>query len=412
MGRRKNFNYSPGQLSLFDSSVCGKEDTSSASSPTPLLHSQVKQSSGIVQESATTYKVSTKVDSYFQAATGMEQITQIPVYVGITFNECQGMREVKQRWKINPVPSKVVFDCRATELANEYACEARLTELLEPEEIYLQETYLRGGGGLLNIGVFVNLLRCYGTLHKWSRDMHKATGTKPIIDFEFIPPDVNTPVGQLWKVLGMHGLTQKTPKNEWIDVMDFQSRIVTPLLMVNQSNRKDIFVYVHEWLDFISARIGNKIQYKLWQLVYEVVSNLIHHGHRGVFGISIWPDGHIEIIWSNPIDHLSDWWPPDDTAVGLAKSLLNNQGGGMPYIYDLLYLYQGVLIINWKTHHLIFRPSGKNDEEEKNLSHKPLSFSIMGLKPRTEAYLPRSILFHLHLFDQEKRNRSLNNADH
>ncbi|MCC5644249.1 hypothetical protein LC607_15100 [Nostoc sp. CHAB 5824] len=410
MGRRKNFNYSLGQLSLFDSSVCG-EDTSSASSPTPLLHSQTKQPSGLVKETATAYKVTTKVDSSFQVATAIEQLPQISVYVGITFNECQGMREVKQRWKINPVPSKVVFDCRAIELATEYACEARLTELLEPEEIYLQETYLRGGGGLLNIGVFVNLLRCYGTLHKWSRDMHKATGTKPIIDFEFIPPDVNTPVGQLWKVLGMHGLTQKIPKNEWIDVMDFQSRIVTPLLMANKSNRKPVLHYVQEWLDFISDRIDNKTHNKLWQLVCEVVKNLIDHGHRGVFGVSIWPSGHIEIIWSNPIDHLSDWWPPDDNAVGLANSLLGSQGGGMPCIYDLLHLYQGVLIINWKTHHLIFRSSGKN-EEEKNLFNKPPSFSIMGLQPRSEAFLPRSILFHLHLFDQEKRNRSSNNASY
>lgn len=408
MSRKKNNKYSPGQLSLFDSSVW-EEDISS---PDPLSHSQAKQPSTFVKETATVYQVSTTVNYSLQVATGMNQIPQISVYVGITFNECQGIREVKQGWKRNPISSKVVFDCRPLELATEYACEARLTELLEPEEIYLQETYLRGGGGLLNVAVFVNLLRCYGTLHKWSCDMHQKTGVRPIIDFEFIPPDVDTPVGQLWKVLGMDGLTQKTPKNELIDVMDFQSRIVTPLLMVNKTNRNDVLPYVQEWLDFISDRIGDKIQYKLWRLVCEVVTNLIHHGHKGIFGISIWPNGHIEIIWSNPIDHISDWWPPDDSAVGLANSLLGSQGRGMPYIYDLLHLYQGVLIINWKTHHLIFRSSGKKDEEEKNLLNKPPSFSIMGLKPRSEAYLPRSILFHLHLFDQEKRNRSTNNASH
>lgn len=75
----------------------------------------------------------------------------------------------------------------------------------------------------------------------------------------------------------------------------------------------------------------------------------------------------------------------------MAKGLLDSQGAGINYIYDgLLPTYKGVFVISWKTHHLIFR-SGKD-------------FSIIGHKPRSEAYLPRSILFHLHLFCAETRN--------
>ncbi|MEH1808563.1 hypothetical protein [Nostoc sp.] len=392
MGRRKNFNYSPGQLSLFDSSVCG-EDTSSASSPTPLLHSQTKQSSGLIKETATAYKVSTKVNSPAHDNVGMTQVPQIPVYVGITFDPCQGIREVKQRWRNNRVPSEVVFDCRPLELATKYACEPKLDEWFEPGE-----KYLLGQGGLLSNAVFINLLRCSGTLKKWSDDVHKETGIKPISNLRFRSPCTNTSVGKLWEILGMSGLTENPPRNLWTSgVMEFQSRIVTPFLLVNNDNRNDVIADTQEWLDYISDRIGIKTQHDLWQVVSEVVRNIVAHGQKGVFGVSVWPSGHIEIHWTNPNDGIYDWslgLQPEE----LINKLLNSkQGAGMPYICDdLLPFYKGLLIINIQTHHFIYRSRADS--------------SIMGLKPRSQAYLPGSIFFTLHLFCPETRNRSLKNV--
>lgn len=392
---------SPGQLPLFDLSGNDEGDTSQKDAN----ESRPKQPSGLAKEAATKYKATPKVFAPAKPTFNVYQSNQIPVYVGITFDPCQGIREAKQRWKKNPVPSEVLFDCRPIELAapGYYASEPRFDELFAPEE-----EYLLGRGGLLSNAVFINLLRCYGTLKKWSDDVLKETGTKPISDFRFIHPDLNTPLGKLWEVLGMPGLTDRPPRNLWTSgVMEFQSRIITPLLMVNGSNRNEVLLDVRDWLDYISARTSEETKNKLWKLVCEVIKNLVDHGQRGVFGVSVWPSGQIEILWSNPIDHLSDWWPPDDNAVGLANSLLNSQGGGMPYIYnDLLPRYKGVFIINWKTHHLIFR-SVPNLDEPSNIA---TSFSIMGLQPRSNAFLPRSILFTLHLFCPETRDRSSKNA--
>jgi hypothetical protein len=363
--------------------------------PTATLQPKTRQSSGVVKEATTQYKVTPKVAPPVKQNLDVCQMAQIQVYVGITFDPCQGIREAKHGWKKNLVPSEVVFDCRPLELAPKYASEPKLDELFAPEE-----EYLLGRGGLLSNAVFINLLRCYGTLAKWSDDVYNETGTKPISGFRFIRPDPNTPVGKVWEVLGMPGLIDKPPRNLWpSEVMGFQSRIVTPLVMVNSGNRNDVLRDVHDWLDYISDRLAPEmVDNTLWRGVCEIVENLVDHGHRGLFGLSVWPSGQIEILWSNPIDHINNW-PPDDTAKGLADSLLSHKGGGMNYIYDdLLPRYKGVLIINWKTHNLIFRSAG--------------DFSIMGLKPRSEAFLPRSILFHLHLFCPETRDRSAQNASH
>jgi hypothetical protein len=382
-GKPKKSKISPGQLSLFDLSGNDEGDTSQKGTN---VQSQPKQPSGLAKEAATKYKATPKVVAPVEPTLNVCQSNQVPVYVGITFDQCQGIREAKQGWKKNPVPSEVVFDCRPLELAPKYASEPKLDELFAP-----QEEYLLGAGGLLSNAVFVNLLRCYGTIDKWSGDIYKETGTKSISRFTFIRLAANTPVGKLWDVLGMPGLIDRPPRNAWTSgVMEFQSRIVTPLLMANSSNRNDVLPDVQDWLDYISDRIGQKTKNNLWKLVCEVIKNLVDHGQRGVFGVSVWPSGQIEVLWSNPIDHLSGWWPPDDNAVGLANSLLSSQGGGMPYIYDdLLPRYKGVLIINWKTHHLIFRSAGRDEDDDKERSlNKPKKFSIMGLKPRSEAFLP------------------------
>lgn len=393
MSRKTKHQPSPGQLSLEDLPEFWSKGTNQESRASLLLP---EKSPGCTKEAANKYQIIPKTVKSLVNTFDVPQLDQIPVYVGLTFDPCQGIREVKQKWKRNRVPSEVVFDCRPLELAPKYATEPKLDELFAPEEKYL----LLGRGGLLSSAVFINILRCYGTLAKWSQDVHKETGTKSISQFKFIQPDPDNRVGKLWDVLGMSELTKKKPQNAWTSSgeLEFQSRIVMPLLMVNSSNRNDVLTDVQDWLNYISKRLGST-QYRLFKVICEVVKNLVEHGERGTFGVSIWPSGQIEILWSNPIDHLIDWWPPEDTAHGLANSLLSLKGAGMRYIYeDLLPTYKGVLIVNWKTHNLIFRSAG--------------DFSIMGLHPRSDSFLPRSILFHLHLFCPETRNRSSSNARH
>ncbi|MCT7980262.1 hypothetical protein [Laspinema olomoucense] len=401
MSRKRKIKSAPGQLSLEDLPGFFPEAPSLPAEATPY---QSRRSTA--KEAVNKYKVdrleTNKATSerpqnrdirvHGGNSPVLSLLPQIPVYVPTTFDPCQGIREAKQGWKSNQVPSEIVFDCRHLELAQEYACQPNSGEFFSTKE-----QYLLGKGGLVNLAVFINLLRCYGTLGKWSQNMFQETGIKPIKDFHFIRPNLNTPVGKLWDVLGMDGLTKKPWRNVWTsDVTEFQSRIITPLLRVNDKNRNDIIKNMERWLAYIVDRIGNPTYYQLLTLISEVVKNLVGHGEKGIFGLSIWPSGQIEIIWSNPIDHL-DWWPPEDTADSLANSLLSSNGGGMPYIYeDLLPRYKGLLIINWKTHHLIF--------------HSSRSFEIIGPKPRSDAFLPRSILFNLQLFCKETRNRSSNNV--
>jgi hypothetical protein len=419
MSRKKPIKPSPGQLSL---NLWGETAIScdQLSKPQPQEYLTVVRETAkpSVKETATKYKTSVSVAKtpeqikevhsnrpIIQPAPfspNQRVFPEILVPVGITFDPCQGIREVREAWKKNPVSSEVVFDCRHLDLAKSYSCTPNLDEFFSPEE-----QYLLGRGGYLNNAVFVNLLRCYGTLDKWWRDVYQETGVRPISNFSFRRPDPNTAVGKLWDVLGMPGLTEKQPKNLWTaGVMEFQSRIVTPLLMVDGNNRNSLITDVQDWLDYISDRMSDKTQDKLHHLVCEVMTNLIKHGQRGLFGLSIWPSGQIEIIWSNPIDHLVEWWPPDNNVTSLANSLVNSKGGGMPYIYEeLLPQYKGVLIINWKTHNLIFRSTGESDDQKKS-TDRLTNFSVLGLKPRSGIYLPRSILFHLNLFCQETRNRS------
>lgn len=387
MSRKSKYQPSPGQLSLEDLPGFWKEGTSQKFKDSEL---PPQKASGSAKESATKYQTDAKALTSFGQSLYVPKLNQISVYVGITFDPCQGIREVRQQWKKNQVLSEVVFDCRPLELAPKYATEPKLDEFFAPEE-----EYLLGRGGYLSNAVFINLLRCYETLAKWPQDLYKETGIKPISQFKFIPPDSNTPVGKLWDVLGMPGLITTKPQNARTSSgeLKFQSRIVTPFLVVDNDNREEVLKAVHNWLLDISARIGDKTLHTLLKVVGEVVKNLVEHGQRGTFGVSIWRSGQIEVLWSNPIDHLVDWWPPEDNAQSLAKSLLSTKGAGMRYIYeDLLPRYKGVLIINWKTHDLIFRSAGE--------------VSITGLQPRSDSALPRSIFFNLQLFCEETRNRS------
>lgn len=186
MSRKKPIKPSPGQLSF---NLWGETAIScdQLSKPQPQEYSTVVKETAkpSVKETATKYKTSVSVAKTPEQTKEVHSnrpiiqpapfspnqrvFPEILVPVGITFDPCQGIREVREAWKKNPVSSEVVFDCRHLDLAKSYSCTPNLDEFFSPEE-----QYLLGRGGYLNNAVFVNLLRCYGTLDKWWREIGRA----------------------------------------------------------------------------------------------------------------------------------------------------------------------------------------------------------------------------------------------
>ena len=252
MGRPKKNKVSPGQLAIPGLESVKDKQTYAAQSYAAQSKSQKRSLS--VKESATAYR--TNIETLAEVDVSFPQIS---IYVGITFDLCQGIREFKQRWYRNQVSSIAVFNCKPLEMISLYTAP-------KSKEIYaLEEFYISGKGGLLSNAVFLNILRVYDTLAHWSRKIHRKTGIKPIEDFEFITPDPTTDVGKLWNILGMNQLTQKKPNNIWLpnSNLQFHSRIVTPFLIVNDDNMAFVRQKVGKWLDYIYDRIDiSRIQSK------------------------------------------------------------------------------------------------------------------------------------------------------
>lgn len=324
----------------------------------------------------------------------------VTVPVGITFDPCQGLREAKQKIAAlrseygNEVKVEVVFDARHLELVTEYAT--------IPDEFSLDQFFITGKGGLLNLTVPVNLLRVAGTLWEWRRSEFHRIGFYPI-EISYIRPSPNTLVGQLWDVLGMEGLIKRPPQNNSLQgVMEFQSRYITPLLLVKKDEvpqadikQNRVHTYFQNWIVEIEDRLGVREKYDLLQAIPEIVINVVRHGGGGLVGLSVWPSGQVEIIWSNPLAKTDPPWPPGDEPQVLAESLLASKSGGAGIKFITGYLlkqYSGVLVVNWRTHYLAFRSGG--------------DISVDGLYPRSKEFIPRSILFNLHLFSSEVRIRS------
>jgi hypothetical protein len=367
MGRRKKSRASPdaAQLSIVFEDSIGSEDGHGETAAVNMQETEVFDAQIRNSDSVDTLKVVVPVET--------------------TFDVSQGLREVKAFWEEHHAQLEVVFDCRHLELANAYVS-SREPNIFEPEE-----AYLIGKGGLLNTAVFFNMLRCCMTLEAWSKQVEQQTGKSMLKGIKFEVPRPNTPVRYLWDHLGMRPyVSGKIP-----EVSHFQSRYITPILWVDQTNEPDIIRSFKAWTEYISDRLSNTLKTELMMLTTEVTSNLIRYGfNHGFYGVSIWPSGQVEILWSNPIDHLKDW-PQDDTAIGLINSLQSQNGGGagMAYIYNqLLPQYHGVLAMNCKGIDLIVRSSGRYSLHSQS-SHE------------RDAFFPTSILFTLHLFCPDARDR-------
>jgi hypothetical protein len=306
--------------------------------------------------------------------------------VETTFDVSQGMREVLTFWEEQKTAFHVVFDCRHLELAEAYVVGA--SEVFDPIE-----GYLIGRGGLINTAVFINLLRCCQSLELWSTEMQQRTGDAPIRSIQFEPPDPSSKVGQLWHNLAfLSGYDPKNPPH----VEEFQSRYITPILWVSKDNEQEVLQQFIGWLLDISDRVGDPLKDDLIKIAIEVITNLVKYGFtHSFYGVSIWPSGQVEIVWSNSIAHLKDW-PPEDTAQGIITGLQSGArgGAGMDYIlHHVLPRYHGLLAVNCKGNDLFFHASGRYDVFSQYV-------------PDRAMLLPASILFTLHLFCPITRRKS------
>ncbi len=310
----------------------------------------------------------------------------VVVPVETTFDVSQGMREVFTFWEEQKAAFHIVFDCRHLELAEAYV-------VGESEVFDSDEAYLIGRGGLINTAIFINLLRCCQSLKTWSEQIQQDTGDTPIRSIRFEPPDPSTKVGKLWQHLAF--LNEYDPGNP-PRVEEFQSRYITPILWVSRENQQEVLQQFIGWLLDISDRLADPLKEDLIKIAIEVITNLVKYGfNHSFYGVSIWPSGQVEIVWSNSIAHLKDW-PPEDTAQGIITGLqASTRGGaGMDYILrDVLPRYHGLLAVNCKGNDLFFHASGR--------------YSVFSqYSPDRTMLLPTSILFTLHLFCPTTRRKS------
>ncbi len=318
-------------------------------------------------------------------------VREVLIPVEPTFDVAQGIREGIEgiRGMVSSgLPRagrlKVTFDARHLELAVQ---NARATT--DPDE-----PYLSGHGVIVNLGVFLDIVRSYGALMAWHKN-DKLT-KHSALEFGLLPPREGTRVRALWDVLGMerffkhlHSPTDPLP------VFEYQSRYVSPILRITDENKAEMVQRCHEWLESIADRLGGDLRRDLITTVPEIMSNLVRYGFAGgAFLISVWPMGQAELIWMNRVDHIEDW-PEEDTAAALANACLHHRGGGsgMNYILKtLLPRYNGVLAVNHRGNTVVFQSNGHVD--------------IRGTGRRHDLFVPRSILFSLELFAPAVRERS------
>jgi hypothetical protein len=320
------------------------------------------------------------------SASAFSSLPTVVIPVETTFDVSQGMREGLTFWEEQKTAFHIIFNCRHLELAESYV-------VGESEVFDSAEVYLIGRGGLINTAVFINLLRCCQSLETWSMQVQQNTGDSPIRSIRFEPPDLSTKVGKLWKNLAF--LDTYDPSNP-PHVEEFQSRYITPILWVTRENEQEVLQQFVGWLLDISDRLGDPLKDDLIKIAIEVITNLVKYGfNQSYYGVSIWPSGQVEIVWSNSIAHLKDW-PPEETAQGIITGLqASTKGGaGMDYIlHDVLPRYHGLLAINCKGNDLFFHASRK--------------YSVFSqYSPDREMLLPTSILFTLHLFCPTTRRKS------
>jgi len=319
-----------------------------------------------------------------QSASGTLPTVVVPVETA--FDVSQGMREVFTFWEEQKTSFHVVFDCRHLELAEAYMVGER-------EVFDSAESYLVGRGGLINTSVFINLLRCCQSLETWSIQMQKNTGDLPIRSIRFEPPDPSSKVGKLWQNIAfLSEYDSKAPPR----VEEFQSRYITPILWITRENEQEVLEQFIGWLLDISDRLADPLKDDLIKIAIEVITNLVKYGFNNSFyGVSIWPSGQVEIVWSNSIAHLKDW-PPEDTANGIINGLQTSKrgGAGMDYIlHNVLPRYHGLLAVNCKGNDLFFHASGRYNVFSQ-------------YSPDRCMLLPTSILFSLHLFCPTTRRKS------
>lgn len=316
--------------------------------------------------------------SDFKYARSLTAGSLVSVPVDPTFDVGQGLREIKQGL---PYGGEVAFDWRFLGLAHEY-----MGGEPDPHEPFVTER-----GGLVSLATPMNVFRVQGSITRWAHDK------KIPIAFSHVPPEPETPAQRLYDVLAIEQTarslrTNAAPEVDFRYVAEFQSRYVSPIVLVDGQSKRDVVQDVTDWTAEVQ-KTGD-LHFDLLKLLPEVVTNIVKHGHTGSLNLSIWPLGQVELLWCNrirPGDLIFAHAEPRDAATALSH---NASGSAMSFILDdLLPKYTGTLCVNFRGADIMFH-AGKRVE----LFHPGR---------RDDHFTPDSVLFTLHLFSVDARPKGM-----
>lgn len=300
----------------------------------------------------------------------------VTVPVDPTFDAGQGLREIKPHLGGG---GHVAFDWRHLALAHEYMGG-------EPDPF---EPFVTERGGLVNLATPMNVFRVQGTVARWA-------GSRGVpITFSHVSPAPGTPAGRLYDVLAIERTArvmagQPTSEPNYAHAEEFQSRYVSPIIVVDAGSKAQSIQHVVKWIAAVQET--GQLHFDLLKLLPEVATNLVNHGLSGSLLLSIWPLGQVDVLWCNRIRH-GDPIFFDATARDAAERISHtSSGSGLSFILDdLLPKYAGTLCVNFKGADVLFH-AGKRVE----LYHPGR---------RSDHFIPDSVLFTLYLFSEDAQRK-------
>ncbi|GCE15086.1 hypothetical protein [Tengunoibacter tsumagoiensis] len=301
-------------------------------------------------------------------------VPKVIIPIGTTFEPGLGIRQALVNWEANNHQMiDIVFNGHHLELAEKYASNKKYD---------FTEQYIVGEGGLVNLSVFINILRCEERLRTWSKEVQQQTGTRAIRGISFDCPDENSSVGLLWKNLGSFPYSKKS------DVSLFQSRYITPICWINKVTKKQVFEDLSKWTGYITYRIGNEFKIDLDLFLKEVTETLLTHKlAQGYICLSIWKSGQVEVIWTSYEDTVERQGIIHNSLndpVGTLNEIQSNEG--IRHIYEnLLQKYHGIFVSSYKGAQFTLNSDARYTVQSRSNYER-------------SKFQPNSVLFTVHLF--------------
>lgn len=305
---------------------------------------------------------------------------RVAVPVDPTFDAGQGMREIKMQAQQG---SEIAFDWRFLSMAEEYMGGI-------PDE---HEPFVTERGGLVSLATPMNVFRVQGAISRWARDEGIT------LSFTHIPPESVT-AQRLFDALAIEQTAQLLAgkpggRIDFGKPAAFQSRYVSPVILVDGHSKKAAIEHVVEWIDAVQRE--GELHFDLLRLIPEVATNLVNHGMSGSFLMCIWPVGEVELLWCNRVRESNLVFAGDGAREVADRISHSASGSGLSYILDeLVPRYTGTLCINFNGADIMFHTGRRLD-----LFHPGR---------RSLAFTPESVLFTLHLFSVNVRHKGNQHA--